>query len=101
VADAKDADRPAAVAKEDIRLLGRLNVNQATREELLQIPALDSLKVDELIEARSRGPLTSLTAFTLPEETVARLSFEGPSTLRRIRALPLETFVTTSASATR
>ena len=72
--DAKDDGQVAVVLKEDIRLLGRLNVNQATREELLLIPSLDAQKVDELIEARGRGALASLSAFTLPEEAVARLS---------------------------
>ena len=100
-ASAKDLDRPAGVAKDDIRLLGRLNVNQATREELLLIPALDPLKADELLAARDRGPLTSLSAFGLSEESLTRLSVAGPSTLRRIRPLPLESFVSVPATARR
>ncbi len=86
--------------KEDIRLLGKLNVNTATRDELLQIPALTEREVDQLLEARTRGPLRSLASFTLPAEANGRLSLSGPSTLRRIRALPLEIYAQPS-SATR
>jgi hypothetical protein len=92
---------PVAIAqKDDIRLLGKLNVNTATREELLQIPSLTEREVDQLLEARTRGPLRSLVSFTLPAEANGRLSLSGPSTLRRIRALPLEIYAQPS-SATR
>ncbi len=101
LAYAREAPPVAVVQKEDIRLLGRLNVNLATREQLLEIPGLDGLKVDALLDARTRGPLSSLSAFTLSDESLARLSTEGPSTLRKIRPLPLEVFITASASATR
>ena len=100
---AKEATPLAGVQKEDIRLLGRLNVNTASRDELLQLPALDNEKVDQLIEARTRGPLTdaSLAVFQLPADISTRLCTSGPSTLRRIRPLPLETFAPTPSSAKR
>ena len=98
---AREAAPSAVVQKEDIRLLGRLNVNTATRDELLQLPTLDAQKVDELLDARTRGALTSLAVFQLSADASARLSLEGPSTLRRIRPLPLEIFAVTPHSATR
>jgi hypothetical protein len=98
-AQAKEAAPLAAVQKDDIRLLGRLNANTATREELLLL--IDAQKADQLLEARSRGPLTSLAVFQLPAEASARLTLSGPSTLRRIRALPLEIYAPSTASATR
>jgi hypothetical protein len=100
MAAAAEASAGATVQKEDIRLLGKLNVNTATREELLQIPALTEREVDQLIEARTRGPLRSLAAFSLTAEATNRLSFTGASTLRRIRPLPLEIYAQ-PASATR
>lgn len=98
---AVEAGALAAVQKQDIHLLGRLNINTARREELLAIPSLTEQLVDQLLEARSRGPLTSLASFQLPSEAAARLSLSGASTLRRIRPLPLETFTPTAQSATR
>jgi hypothetical protein len=99
----KEASPPAAVQKEDIRLLGRLNVNIATRDELLQVPTLDAEKVDQLLEARSRGPITttSLAVFNLTPEAALRLCTSGPSTLRKIRPLPLEIYTPASTSAAR
>ena len=101
LAFAKDAAPLAAVQKEDIRVLGKLNVNLASRDELLQLPSLDASKVDQLLEARTRGPLVSLTSFQLPADAMLRLTTEGPSTLRRIRPLPLEVFTPNGPSAVR
>jgi hypothetical protein len=100
---AKDAAPLAVVQKEDIRLLGKLNVNTASRDELMTVPSLDAEKVDELLEARVRGPITqaSLASFQLPADVAVRLSTSGPSTFRRIRALPLEIFTPAQSSATR
>ena len=90
-----------APQKEDIRILGRLNANVATREELLQIPGMDAAKVDEILGARAQGTLSSLERFGLSPDVLSRLSLEGSSTLRRIRVLPLETFAQSPKSATR
>ena len=98
---AREAAPSTVVQKEDIRVLGRLNVNTATRDELMQLPVLDTPTVDQLIEARTRGRLTSLVVFQLSADAAARLSVDGPSTLRRIRPLPLETYAVTPHSATR
>jgi hypothetical protein len=95
-----EAPPVATAQKDDIRLLGKLNVNTATRDELLAIPALSEREVDQLLEARTRGPLRSLASFSLSTEACARLSLSGPSTLRRIRPLPLEIYAQ-PASATR
>ena len=98
---AAELPAPPPPAKEDIRLLGKLNVNKATRDELMQIPGLDAVKADALLDARSRGPLTSLAAFQLDAEVQSRLTTAGASTLRRIRPLPLEVFTPAPAAATR
>jgi len=98
---AKEAAPLASVQKDDIRLLGKLNVNLATREELMLLPALNAQKIDQLLEARTRGTLTSLAAFQLPEEALFRLTVSGPSTLQRIRPLPLEVYAPRPQSAAR
>ena len=87
--------------KEDIRILGRLNANVATREELLQIPGMEAAKVDAMLDARAQGALSSLDRFGLTPDVLSRLSLDGCSTLRRIRVLPLETFAQSPKSATR
>lgn len=99
-AHAKEAPLSPTI-KDDVRVLGHLNVNQATRDELLQIPGLDTAKADELLSARAHGALSSLASFNLSPEALARLSVEGSSTLRRIRVLPLETFAPAATSAAR
>ena len=43
----------------------------------------------------------NLAAFQLPAETSLRLSVAGPSTLRKIRPLPLEVYTPAPSSATR
>jgi len=83
----------------DVRVLGRLNVNTASRDQLLAISALEPADVDALLSARTRGPITSLAAFDLSDEALDRLAVSGPSTLRRIRALPLEVFAAAPQSA--
>ena len=89
------------VQKDDIRVLGRLNVNLASRDELLQIPGLDASTVDRLVQARAHGALTTLDVLALPADANSHLTVEGPSTLRRIRALPLEVYIEGSTSAHR
>ena len=76
-------------------------MNLATRDELLVIPGIDGPKADEILGARGRGKLTSLAAFQLPTEAAARLTTDGVTTLRRIRALPLEIYSAAPVSATR
>ncbi len=98
---AATATATQAPQKEDIRVLGRLNANVATRDELLQVPGIEATKVDEILEARAQGALSSLDRFGLAPDVLSRLSLEGRSTLRRIRVLPLETFAQSPKSATR
>ena len=90
----------ASVQKEDVRLLGKLNVNTASRDELREVPGLSEREVDQLVDARTRGPLRSLASFSLAPEAQSRLCLTGASTLRRIRPLPLEIYAQPS-SATR
>ena len=89
------------VQNDDIRVLGRLNANLATREELLALPFMDAAAVDRVIDARSHGALTTLLHLELSDEARARLVLNGPSTLRRIRQLPLEVFSMPAVAATR
>ena len=96
-----EAPAVTTVHKDDTRLLGRLNANLATREELAQIPSLESADIERIVEARARGPLSSLAHLGLPEDACARLVVSGPSTLRRIRQLPLEVYSAPLEAATR
>ena len=90
VAAAKAAAPVAAVQSEDIRVLGKLNVNQATREQLLTVPGLDAATVDAILQARAKGPIASLGGLTLPSDAVEHLKTDGESDYRRIRRLPLQ-----------
>jgi len=97
---AAKAAAPVAVAqKEDIRVLGRLNVNCATREQLLTVPGIDTTTVDAMLQQRHGGPILDLTPFSLPAEAAEHLKTEGESDYRRIRRLPLKVlqFIKTAA----
>jgi DNA uptake protein ComE-like DNA-binding protein len=90
VAAAKAATPVAADQKEDIRVLGKLNVNAATREQLLTVPGLDAALVDAIVAQRQKAPISDLSTLTLPPEAVEHLKIGGDSDYRRIRRLPLQ-----------
>jgi hypothetical protein len=76
-----------AVAQSAIRSLGRVNINLATRQELLNV-GLDAVTVERVLRDRARRPIADLTAFS---PAVRRhLKTDGVSDFRRIRQLPLE-----------
>jgi hypothetical protein len=100
VADAKAATSLAADQKEDIRVLGRLNVNQATREQLLTVPGLDAQLVDAIVSARKKAPIADLAVLSIAPEAAEHLKTGGESDYRRIRVLPLQVVVAPAATAT-
>jgi DNA uptake protein ComE-like DNA-binding protein len=78
-------------AAQDIRVLGQLNANSASKQELLTVPGLDNEAVDTIVAARQRAPLTDLaTLANIPPNALAHLKVSGDSDYRRIRKLPLE-----------
>lgn len=90
VAAAKAAAPVAAVQNEDIRVLGKLNINQATREQLLTVPGLDPAAVDAILHERAKAPISNLSALPLPPDATEHLKTDGDSDYRRIRRLPLQ-----------
>ncbi len=90
VAAGKAATPVAADQKEDIRVLGHLNVNAATREQLLTVPGLDAAAVDAILSQRSKAPITDLATLPLPPQAGEHLKTDGDSDYRRIRRLPLQ-----------
>jgi hypothetical protein len=99
VAAAKAAPAVAAVQSEDIRVLGKLNINQATREQLLTVPGLDAASVDAILQQRAKAPISDLGALTLPAEAVDHLKTDGDSDYRRIRRLPLQVLDTVKTAS--
>jgi hypothetical protein len=99
VAAAKAATPVAAVQNEDIRVLGRLNVNVATREQLLTVPGLDAASVDAILKQRQAAPISNLGALTLPAEATEHLKTDGDSDYRRIRRLPLQVLDTVKTAS--
>ena len=89
-ANAKAATTVAADQKEDIRVLGKLNINSATRDQLLTIPGLDGQLVDEILNQRQKAKIGDLSALPLPPDAVQHLKTDGDSDYRRIRRLPLQ-----------
>jgi hypothetical protein len=75
----------------EIRILGQLNVNTASKEELLTVPGLDDNAVETILAARKKGPLTDLQALgSLPLNALSHLKLSGDSDYRRIRKLPFQ-----------
>ncbi len=99
VAAAKAATPVAAVQNEDIRVLGRLNVNTATREQLLTVPGLDAGIVDAMIKQRQAAPISNLSALPLPPGATEHLKTDGDSDYRRIRRLPLQVLDTVKTAS--
>ncbi len=99
VAAAKAATPVATVQSEDIRVLGRLNVNSATREQLLTVPGLDAANVDAILKQRQVAPISSLSALPLPPEAIEHLKTDGDSDYRRIRRLPLQVLDTVKTAS--
>ena len=99
VAAAKAASPVAAVQNEDIRVLGRLNVNSASREQLLTVPGLDATSVDAIVKQREAAPISDLGALSLPTEATEHLKIDGDSDYRRIRRLPLQVLDTVQTAS--
>ncbi len=99
MAAAKAATPLAAVQNEDIRVLGRLNVNSASREQLLTVPGLDAASVDAILRQRQTAPISNLGTLTLPAEAIDHLKIDGDSDYRRIRRLPLQVLDTVQTAA--
>lgn len=68
------------------RAVGKINVNTATREQLLRVPGLEAASVDALLAAR---PVSDLAPFVLAPEARAHLKLSGDSTFFRILQGPL------------
>jgi hypothetical protein len=99
-ATAKEAGPVASDQTGYIRALGRLNVNTATREQLLQVPGLDGQAVDGLLAAREKAPIADLSALALGDEIAAHLKTDGDSTFYRIRQNPLRRLDVPAAATT-
>ncbi|HZS38863.1 MAG TPA: hypothetical protein VFF06_18650 [Polyangia bacterium] len=89
VASAKEATVAAADSVQDIRAVGRLNVNRATREQLLRVPGVDEVEADALLARRAEGPIGVLGGFGLPPAALEHLKTDGESNFCRIVQLPL------------
>jgi hypothetical protein len=74
-----------------LRVVGRLNVNQATREQLLWVPGLDARAAEAILEARVVEPITDLDDIEgLSAEARAHLKTEGESNFLRLLQNPLQ-----------
>jgi DNA uptake protein ComE-like DNA-binding protein len=89
VAGAKEATVAAADSVQDIRAVGRLNVNHAAREQLLKVPGVDAALADALIARREAAPIRDLAGLGLPESALAHLKTDGESNFYRLVQLPL------------
>lgn len=95
------SDATTTVDTPVVRVLGQLNVNDATRSQLLTVPGLEAAQVDALLTARQEhGLLATADLKLLPAEALAHLKADGESDYRRIRRLPLQAVIGGTALAT-
>lgn len=99
--DAKAATSVAADQKQDIRVLGKLNINSATREQLLTVPGLDPQAVEAIVSARQKAPIGDLSSLPISPDAAQHLKTGGLSDYRRIRVLPLQVMAAPATTATR
>src|SRR5262245_3314663 len=92
VAGAKNVSPSVTDQTEDIRVLGRLNVNAATHDALMAVPGMEAAMADAILEARQKAPIDDLSHLSVPvpAETATHLKTDGASDFRRIRRLPLQ-----------
>lgn len=91
VAAAATAVAADGVDQPQLRVVGRLNVNTATREQLLQVPGLDAAAVEALLEARVQQPIVEITRVTaVPDEALRHLKTSGASNFTRLLQHPLQ-----------
>jgi hypothetical protein len=81
-----------------VRAVGRLNVNTASREQLLKVPGLDETAADQLLRLRARAPIADLHAARLSDEAAVHLKTDGESNFYRLRQLPLRQLDDTTVS---
>jgi hypothetical protein len=75
---------------QQLRVVGRLNVNTATREQLSKVPGLDPTAVDAILQAREEDPIKDLAALPgLSDEARLHLKTDGESNFTRILQNPL------------
>jgi hypothetical protein len=101
LASAKEAGVVAGDQLGYTHVLGRLNVNTATRAQLELVPGLDSSKIDAMLAAREKAQIVDLAGFSMTEEVELHLKTDGDSNLVRIRQNPLRRVDPTPASAAR
>jgi hypothetical protein len=91
-AGAKNVSTAVSDQTGDIHILGKLNVNVATRDALLTVPGMEASMADAILQARQKGPIDDLSrlAVPVPANTAAHLKTDGASDYRRIRRLPLQ-----------
>ncbi len=79
------------VNQPQLRVVGRLNVNTATRDQLLRVPGLDATTIEALLEARVQAPIEDLLSVTpIAPEALVHLKTEGASNFTRILQQPLQ-----------
>ncbi len=98
LATAKEATQLAGDAIVDSRAVGRVNVNTATREQLLKVPGLDEATVDGLMVCRPIRDLGSVVP-ALPTPALDHLKTDGLSNFARLVQGPLVRIDVTSSAA--
>ena len=78
--------------KSQLAFVGRLNVNTASRDQLLRVPGLDASLVEAILEARVESPISDLDEVPgLPDQARVHLKLSGESNCARILKNPLQT----------
>jgi len=84
------------VVAPQLKVVGRLNVNTASSDDLKKVPGLDAATLEWILEARITAPITDLdTIPDLTDEARAHLKATGDSNFFRILQNPLRSLAAT------
>jgi DNA uptake protein ComE-like DNA-binding protein len=79
------------VSQPQVKAVGRLNVNTASRAELTRVPGLDGAAIEAILATRAASPIQDLARVAgIPAETLRHLKTEGMSNFTRILQNPLQ-----------
>src|SRR5262245_57056373 len=90
VAHAQHTAQAQPASAEEIHYLGKVNVNEATTDELERVPGISKADVERILAAKGSGPITNLKRLKLTPRAVKYLRTDGASDFARIKKLPLQ-----------
>src|SRR5688572_13817953 len=79
----------ASAEPHELFVFGKLNVNEATAEQLSRVPGLSKAEIERILEARAQGAIERLETLKISAGAARFLTVKGETTFTIVRKLPL------------